>query len=89
MYRQFNTSYYDKSSDEVDPLVGYETFLSKYPIIVIDCSHQPNVIKESLINIKIIFSWRTAITAPTIIHCVMIMDRKSIYNPLNNRVIGF
>ena len=89
MFKQFKASYYANNSNNLKPLIDYYTFLTKYPIIVIDCSHQPNLIKESLINIKIIFNWRTALSsATTNIHCLMIADRKAIYNPLNNQVIG-
>ena len=88
MFNQFKVSYYEKNSEEVEPLIEirYNTFLTKYPIIAIDCSHQPTVIKESLINIRIMFSWRKNLPAKTIIHCVMIMDKKAVYNPLSNRV---
>lgn len=90
MFNQFKGSYYGKNYEDLKPIVNYSTFLTKYPIIAIDCSHQPNVIKESLINVKIMFDWRTALSATksTTIHCVMIADRKATYNPLNNMVIS-
>lgn len=88
MYNNFKSSYYDKNPDETNPLIDYETFLTKYPVIVIDCSHQPDVIKNSFINVKIMFSWRNNLAESTIIHCVMIMNRNGTYNPLNNRVIA-
>jgi hypothetical protein len=90
MFNQFKISYYGRqnSLDDVEPLVDYDTFLTKYPIIAIDCSHQPDVIKESLINIRIMFNWRTTLPANTVIHCVVIMDKRTIYNPLSNRVIS-
>lgn len=88
MFNNFKVSYYGKNSEEVEPLIDYNTFLTKFPIVAIDCSHQPNVIKESLINIRIMFSWRTNIPENTVIHCVMIMDKKALYNPLSNRVIS-
>lgn len=88
MFNQFKVSYYTRNSDNVEPLVDFNTFLTKYPIIAIDCSHQPNVIKESLINIRIMFNWRTTLSANTIIHCVIIMDKRAAYNPLTNRVIS-
>ena len=88
MFNQFKLSYYNRNSESVTPLIDYNTFLTKYPIIAIDCSHQPSVIKESLINIRIQFAWRTNLPAHTVIHCIMIMDKQAIYNPLTNRVIS-
>ena len=89
MFNQFKVSYYGKELKEMEPLIDYNTFLTKYPIIAVDCSHQPTVIKESLINIRIMFNWRDpGIPAKTVIHCVMIMDKTAIYNPLYNRVIS-
>lgn len=88
MFRQFKSSYYDKNFEDTLPLIDYNTFLTKYPLIVIDCSHQPNVIKESLINVKIMFNWRENLPSLTTIHCLMIMDRKGTYNPLSNRVVA-
>lgn len=88
MFNQFKYSYYSENLEEVEPLIDYNTFLTKYPIIAIDCSHQPTVIKESLINVRIMFNWRTPLPAKTVIHCVMIMEKKAVYNPLSNRVIS-
>lgn len=85
MYKSFMQSYYNNTDD--DPLVDYDHFLSDYPIIVIDCSHQPSVIKESLISIKILFNWREPLQDKTTVHCVTIVDHKAVYNPLSNTVI--
>lgn len=83
----FRKSYYN-SKDGSAPM-DLQQFIKHYPIFVIDCSHQPDVIKESLINIKILFSWRSGIpNNKCIIHSLMIMDRKTVYNPLNNIVLS-
>lgn len=86
MYKRFKASYYSKDDDRQQPLLSYHQFLTKYPIIAIDCSHQPTVLKESLINMKIFFSWRKTLPANTIIHCVTIVDDKAIYSPLTSNV---
>lgn len=86
MFKNFKSAYYEDNS-RIEPLIDYATFLENYPIIAIDCSYQPDVIKESLINVKIHFQWRTPVPANTTIHCLMIMDNTSVYNPLHNRVI--
>lgn len=87
MFKNFKLSYYDKNEHDVNHIVDYATYLDKYPVVAIDCSYQPNVIKESLINIKVIFNWRETVQTNLTIHCVLIMDDKAVYNPLNNRVI--
>ena len=88
MYKTFKASYYGKEESEADPLLDYNKFLEKYPIIAIDCSYQPALIKESLINLKILFSWRKEIEENSaVIHAVMIMDDKAVYNPLRNTVL--
>ncbi|KAK7590297.1 hypothetical protein V9T40_001910 [Parthenolecanium corni] len=86
MYKRFKGSYYSKNENRLQPLLSYNDFLTKTPMIVIDCSHQPSVLKESLINLKIFFSWRTALPALTTIHCVTIVEDKAVYNPLTNNV---
>ncbi|KAK7576776.1 hypothetical protein V9T40_006557 [Parthenolecanium corni] len=86
MFRRFKGSYYSKDDERLQPIVSYSSFLTKYPLIVIDCSHQPSVLKESLINLKIFFGWRSNLPANTIVHAVMIVDDKAIYSPLTNNV---
>ena len=87
MFKKFKSSYYDCDEDSVDPLFTYQKFLTDYPIIAIDCSFQPDVIKNTLINIRINFAWREDINGNTMIHCLLITDDKAVYNPLNTRVI--
>ena len=86
MFKTFRKSYYNLS-DEEDTICDYITFCNNYPIIAIDCSHQPDVIKESLINTKLYLNFRTGFPANGRVHLVMIMDRKVVYNPLSNQVI--
>ncbi|KAK7605153.1 hypothetical protein V9T40_007011 [Parthenolecanium corni] len=54
MFKTFKSAYYE-DSEHTQPLIEYGAFLASYPIIAIDCSYQPDVIKESLINLKIHF----------------------------------
>lgn len=88
MYKMFKASYYARNENEIEPLVDYNTFVEKFPIIAIDCSLQESVIKDSLINLKILFNWRETIADNSaIIHAVMIMDDKAVYTPLHNTVV--
>ncbi|XP_065203909.1 uncharacterized protein LOC135834000 [Planococcus citri] len=85
MFLSFPKSYYNRQ--ECDPICDYGTFLSKYPMIAIDCSHQPETVKDSLINAKLLINLREGFPINAKLHLVMIMDRKVIYNPLTNQVI--
>lgn len=85
MFKNFRQSYYN--TEDEDPMVDYAKFIESYPLIVIDCSHQPESIKNSLINIKILFGWRASLPEKTAIHCLLIRDDKAIYNPLTNTVV--
>lgn len=86
MYKRFKGSYYSKDIDMLQPLLSYTDFITKNPMIVIDCSYQPNVLKESLINLKIFFNWREPLPVNTTIHCVTIVDDKAVYSPLTGNV---
>ncbi|XP_065217468.1 uncharacterized protein LOC135843482 [Planococcus citri] len=86
MFKAFPKSYYNRP--EEDPVCDYITFLTDFPMIIIDCSHQPEVIKDSLINTKIHFNFRSdGFPDKGMVHLLMIMDCKAVYNPLNNQVI--
>ncbi|KAK7590536.1 hypothetical protein V9T40_002149 [Parthenolecanium corni] len=86
MYKRFKGSYYSKDIDMLQPLLSYTDFITKNPMIVIDCSYQPNVLKESLINLKIFFNWREPLPVNTTIHCVTIVDDKAVYSPLTGYI---
>jgi hypothetical protein len=53
-YKAFKASYYTEEESKVEPLVDYNNFIEKYPIIATDYSFQPTTIKESLINKNLI-----------------------------------
>ncbi len=84
MFKNFKYSYYGKDGK---PLVDYNDYVSKYPLIVIDCSKQSEVIKGSTINIKINFQWWDSFAVDSVINCLVITSDQARYNPLKNRVI--
>lgn len=84
MYKEFKRSYYGQ---EGKPLVDYYDFVNKYPVIVIDCSKQSEIIKGSTINIKIDFQWWDSFSIDSVIHCLVITSDRARYNPLQNRVV--
>ena len=53
MFKDFQISYYSKNAEKAQPLIDMKTFVSDYPIICLDCSKKPDVIKDALININI------------------------------------
>lgn len=83
MFRNFKYSYYEKDGK---PLIDYNDFITKYPIIVIDCSKQSEVIKGSTVNIKINFQWWDTFAVDSVIHCLVITSDKARYTPLKNYV---
>lgn len=72
MFTEFEKSYYSTKSNF--SILEYNDFTSKYPIIVIDTSRQCEVIKQSVIDIKIEFKWKDLFPANTIVHCLIISD---------------
>ncbi|VDO10868.1 unnamed protein product [Brugia timori] len=84
MYKEFKRSYYGQ---EGKPLVDYYDFINKYPIVVIDCSKQSEIIKGSTINIKIEFQWWDSFSIDSVIHCLVITSDRARYNPLKNMVV--
>ena len=86
MFKRFKSSYYTLVEDLADPLLSYTEFLTKNPMIVIDCSNQPDILKTELINMKIFFNWRSPLPANTVVHCVTIVDDKAVYQPRDNIV---
>lgn len=83
-YEIFKYSYYGK---ERHPLIDYNDFINKYPVIVIDCSKQSEVIKGSTINIKINFQWWNSFAVDSVINCLVITSDRARYNPLKNTVV--
>ena len=86
MFKWFKSFYYTLVDELAEPLLSYHEFLSKTPIIIIDCSYQPDILKTQLINMKIFFNWRANLPENTIIHCITIVDDKAVYQPRDNIV---
>jgi hypothetical protein len=86
MFLDFKNSYYGQNDHNL-PIVDYKTFLTTYPIMIVDTSKQNEVIKEAVIDIKIDFKWNANFPADTIIHCLILSDDSFSYNPLTNQVM--
>lgn len=86
MFLDYKNTYYGESSHNL-PIVNYNTFLNEYPLIIVDTSKQNEVIKDTVIDIKIDFKWSNVFPINTIVHCLVISDDSFSYNPLTNQVL--
>ncbi|XP_043479661.1 uncharacterized protein LOC122509561 [Leptopilina heterotoma] len=80
MYANFQSSYYGKDSE---PTLAINTFKSKAPLIVIDCSKQNEFLKQSSVDVRLEFEARENIPADTTAYCLVIHDRIVQYKPIS------
>ena len=88
MYTDFQKTYYNKSNTE--PLLSWELFKSRSPIVVIDCRHQNETLKTGPVDIRLEMRTSKNIPANTSAYCLMLHDRIIEYNPLDqvvNRIV--
>lgn len=84
MYAYFQDSYYGENSM---PLLDPKKFKDVAPLIVVDCSHQNEVIKSGPVDVKIEFETAVGgITDNTSAFCVLLHDRMIEYTPLSGDV---
>lgn len=87
MYARFQEEFYhDRSPYYGAPMLTFEEFRTIAPIIVVDCSHQNETLKKSIIDIRIEFQTRTNIAANTTAYCLIVHDNIVTYNPYTNIV---
>jgi hypothetical protein len=84
MYASFQSCYYPGSTSQ--PILTREEFKEKAPIIIIDCSRQPEAIKSGPVDVRLEFEASTSFPADTTAYCLIISDRLVEYNPLTNIV---
>jgi hypothetical protein len=83
-YENFQNSYYGR--DGSHPLCDYSEYLAN-PIFVIDCSHQPEAVKSSTVDVKLEFQTRESkFPANTKVYALVIHDSIVSYNVLNGIV---
>lgn len=85
MYADFQRSYYGV---EPEPLLGPEIYKKESPVMVIDCSKQPENIayQSQAINVRIEFETNTNLPDNTIAYCLLLYERKFAYNALTKYV---
>lgn len=87
MYCRFQETYYhDRHCAESAPLLSLEEFKNIAPLIVIDCSHQNEVLKKSVIDIRIVIQTKQNVLANTSAYCLILHDNIVTYNPYTNIV---
>lgn len=83
-FSRFQSSYYPGSDDQ--PCLDLNTFLTKAPIFVIDCSKQLDTLKTGSIDVKIELQTSKEIPANTTAYCFIISDALVQYKPLTGIV---
>lgn len=85
MYADFQRSYYGKESE---PIIPMEKFCSAYPMIVVDCSKQPENIafQTQTVNVRLEFDTNKALPDNTVAYCLLIYEKHFTYNALTKYV---
>jgi hypothetical protein len=83
MYAKFQKEYYDKANE---PLLTLAEFKKSAPIIVINCSHQNDLLTSGTVDVRLEFSHENAVAANTTCYCLIIHDRIVKYSPLTGLV---
>lgn len=83
-YENFQRSYYERDMSE--PMMDLGEF-RKNPLFVIDCSHQPEAVKSSTVDIKLEFETRRiSFPLQTRVYALIIHDAYFSYNALDGTV---
>ncbi|KAJ8979281.1 hypothetical protein NQ317_004426 [Molorchus minor] len=83
-YENFQRSYYERDMSE--PMMDLGEF-RKNPLFVIDCSHQPEAVKSSTVDIKLEFETRNAsFPAQTRVYALILHDAYLSYSALDGSV---
>jgi hypothetical protein len=84
-YSKFQETYYHDRSEKVEPYLTPTVFTAS-PLIVFDCSRQPESIKNSLVDVRLEIETRENIPANTRAFCMIIHDHVISYNPFTSIV---
>lgn len=87
MYCRFQKSFHhDRHHSTAVPLLTFEQFKTKAPLIVIDCTHQNETLKKSVIDIRLVIQTKAYVPPNTAAFCMIIHDNLVTYNPYTNIV---
>lgn len=88
-YAKFIRHYYHSSNIQgvvEDPPINTEEFASRFPLWVIDCSHQPETVQGGSVDIRLEIESKKNFPEETSIYCVIINDRSIEYSPFEGQV---
>ena len=80
MFVRFQGNYYNIS---LDPVVNRDTYINKYPLIVVDCSKHNEDVKEGVVDIKLEIKTGDNSTASTAAYCLIIHEKEFQYKPMS------
>lgn len=83
MYARFQNSYY---GTDPSPIMDINTFKDNCPMYVIDCTKQDDVLKTSVIDVRIDFELKENVKPNTTAYCFLIHDTHMVYTPLSGTV---
>lgn len=82
----FNKNYYHDRVDDSSPTISREKFIDKYPIWVIDCSRQNEIVKSGSVDIRLDIDAKENFPANTNAYCLIISDSLVEYVPFTGIV---
>lgn len=83
MFTRFKEKYYFDRFD-FSPLLDYKDFKNLAPLLVIDCSRQPELIKKGFVDVRIEFQTKQNVANNTSAYCLILHDNAVEYNPCTN-----
>ena len=85
MYSKFQESYYGANVSQ--PLLNSLDYKISTPLVVVDCSHQNEIVKSGPVDVKIEFEVdKDSIRDYTSAFCLLLHDRVVEYTPLSGNV---
>lgn len=85
MFFRFQSSYYG-AHQTPQPIVDLETFKSKTPLYVVDCSHQNDSIKSGPVDVRVELEAKQNFPKDTTAYCLLIHDSHLVYTLLTGAV---
>lgn len=85
MFTRFQNSYYGNNSN-TSSVVSLETFKSKTPLYVIDCSRQNDSIKSGPVDVRLEFEAKNNFPDKTTAYCLLLHDSHLVYTLLTGSV---
>lgn len=83
MFARFQRSYY---GTDTYPCLDLNTFKTKTPLYVIDCSKQNDTIKSGPVDVRLEFDAKTNFKANTAAYCLILHDSHLVYTLLTGTV---